>query len=134
MPEGQTIVAPAPGMVVEAEGSWPNVPQDPNLGLRDDGNRIIIYHGNGLSTFYAHLGDTFYVQPRHRDFARERCETVKHGQTLALSGNTGYMTRGPHLHFQFGGFGISRVDPYRDVHDPSSVGWWTKDNDPQGLP
>jgi murein DD-endopeptidase MepM/ murein hydrolase activator NlpD len=35
MPEGQMILAAAPGVVIEAEGNWPNVPRDLNLGLWD---------------------------------------------------------------------------------------------------
>lgn len=134
MPEGQPIIASAPGIIVEAENTWPDVSTDPNLGLYDDGNRIIIYHGDGLYTFYAHLSNTFYVQPMHMDMNCASCERVSRGQVIALSGNTGALTRGAHLHFQFGGFGQRRIDPYRDVNNPNSISWWTKDNDPQCLP
>jgi murein DD-endopeptidase MepM/ murein hydrolase activator NlpD len=128
VPEGETIVAPSPGVVIEAEGNWPNVPKDPNLGLWDDGNRVTINHGR--------------VPPYNRDFYTIYCHLKKpvcsvgqrvcRGEKIAESGNTGYRTAGPHLHFQCGGFGPSgRVDPYRDLGSPSSVGYWTKDNDPQ---
>jgi len=127
MPEGQTIAAPAPGVVVEAEGNWPNVPKDPNLGLWDDGNRIAINHGRVLPyqsdfyTIYAHL----------RKVVCSVGQRVSRGQKIAESGNTGHKTLGPHLHFQCGGFGPSRIDPYRDMRNPQSVYYWTKDNDPQ---
>lgn len=128
MPVGQTIVAPAPGVIVEAEGNWPNVSKDPNLGLWDDGNRIVINHGpippyNGdFYTIYAHL-------------SKVSCnvgQAVRRGEKIAESGHTGNLCGpNPHLHFQCGGFGFRRVDPYRDTRDPKSVCYWTKDNVPQ---
>jgi murein DD-endopeptidase MepM/ murein hydrolase activator NlpD len=129
MPEGQVIVAAAPGLVIEAEGGWPNNPKAdreryPELGLWEDGNRITIDHGTGLLTIYAHLNDVL-VKVGQR---------VRRGEPIGLSGNTGVRTLGPHLHFQFGGFGQRRIDPYRNVNDPNSISWWTKDNDPQCLP
>jgi murein DD-endopeptidase MepM/ murein hydrolase activator NlpD len=126
MPTGQTLVAAAPGVVVEAEGGWPNNPKAdkekyPQLGLWEDGNRIAIDHGAGLLTLYAHVGDV-YVTVGQR---------VNRGDAICLSANTGEKTLGPHLHFQFGGYGQHRIDPYRDVLDSESRNWWTKDNDPQ---
>ncbi len=53
------------------------------------GNYIVINHGNGVSTLYAH-NSTLLVKPG---------QTVKQGQTISKSGNTGYST-GPHLHFE----------------------------------
>jgi murein DD-endopeptidase MepM/ murein hydrolase activator NlpD len=134
MPDGQAIIAPAPGIIVEAENTWPNVDRDPNLGLWNDGNRIVIYHGDGLYTIYCNLSSTFYVQQRHLDMKCESCEKVKRGQIIALSDTTGANPGSPHVHFQFGGFGPNRIDPYRNLLDPNSVSYWTKDNDPQCLP
>jgi len=60
------------------------------------GNMIMIDHGNGYHTLYAHL-DAVYVS----------CgASVTKGQMIALSGNSGNST-GPHLHFEVryqGGF------------------------------
>lgn len=53
------------------------------------GNHIIIDHGNGVYSLYAHLSE----------FRVSQNETVVQGQTIALSGNTGNST-GPHLHFE----------------------------------
>ncbi len=52
------------------------------------GKWILIKHDNGLSTLYAHLS-VIKVDANQR---------VTRGETIALSGNTGYST-GPHLHF-----------------------------------
>jgi len=53
------------------------------------GNTIILDHGYGVKTFYAHLHQ-YLVKPG--DF-------VKRGQMIALSGSTGRST-GPHLHYE----------------------------------
>lgn len=57
------------------------------------GNTVVVYHGAGLSTVYAHL-DSFAVGPD---------DEVAAGQLLGAMGSTGRST-GPHLHFE------SRID------------------------
>jgi murein DD-endopeptidase MepM/ murein hydrolase activator NlpD len=52
------------------------------------GKWVLIEHGNGLSTLYAHLSA----------FAVNKNDSVLTGDTIGWSGNTGYST-GPHLHF-----------------------------------
>lgn len=52
------------------------------------GKWVLVNHGNGLSTIYGHLSHV-YVKPGG---------VVTTGQTIGLSGDTGYAT-GPHLHF-----------------------------------
>ncbi len=59
------------------------------------GNLIILNHGNGLSTYYAHL-TKFYVA---------KGATVKKGDAIAKMGSTGNST-GPHVHFEVRRFGI----------------------------
>lgn len=75
--EGTPVHAADSGVVVEA--GW----------LGGYGYAVIIDHGNGMSTLYAHNNDLL-VSPG---------ETVSKGQVVCYSGNTGGST-GPHLHFE----------------------------------
>ncbi len=63
------------------------------------GNTIVLDHGNGISTLYAHA-DALYVQAG---------ETVQRGQLIAGVGSTGFST-GPHLHFELRAQG-EPIDP-----------------------
>lgn len=64
------------------------------------GNTIVIDHGNGFQTLYAHL-DSFLVEPG---------TNVAKGQQIAQMGSTGNST-GPHLHFEIRQGTIQR-NPY----------------------
>jgi LysM repeat protein len=76
---GAPVKAADGGYVAVATGGW-------NGGY---GNHVIIDHGNGYSTLYAHLNSIF-VKPG---------ESVTRGQQVGSIGVSGNST-GPHLHFE----------------------------------
>ena len=63
------------------------------------GNYVVISHGNGRTTLYAHMSKRMVKEG----------DTVTQGQTVGLVGATGVVT-GPHIHFETRVNG-SRVDP-----------------------
>lgn len=67
------------------------------------GNFVMINHGNGYATAYAHLSR---FAPGMRQGAR-----VRQGQVFAYSGNTG-ITTGPHLHYEIR-LNSAQVNPLR---------------------
>ena len=71
-------------VVATADGVVSFVGQQGNFG-----NLMVIDHGHGLSTRYAHLSKTLI----------KRGDNVTRGQTIAQMGNTGRST-GPHLHYE----------------------------------
>lgn len=81
-PEGTKIVAAASGVVM-ATGNT-----DLQKGCYSYGKWVLLKHGNGLATLYAHLS---YI-------AVSEGQSVPVGGMLGYSGKTGYAT-GPHLHF-----------------------------------
>lgn len=76
-PEGANFVAANDGIVTKAEYNTAY------------GNMVIIDHGGGISTLYAHGSETL-VQVG---------QTVKRGDSVLKVGSTGYST-GPHAHFE----------------------------------
>jgi Membrane-bound metallopeptidase len=56
----------------------------------DDGNMIILSHGGGYVTIYKH----------NQSLLKSANEFVKRGQPIALLGNSGNTSYGPHLHFE----------------------------------
>lgn len=77
MPRGTPLHATADGVVSFADRSGGN------------GNIVVIEHGHGLTTVYAH-NTRNTVKPG---------QTVKRGQVIAYSGSTGIST-GPHVHYE----------------------------------
>lgn len=53
------------------------------------GNAVILDHGNGLTTMYAHAQELYVAEG----------QTVERGKAIAATGSTGFST-GPHLHFE----------------------------------
>jgi len=79
---GSPIWAANSGVVIKAQGGW-------NGGY---GNMVIIDHGNGMKTLYAHFREIYVNVGQH----------VARGQTIGYMGNTGrvYGRTGIHLHFE----------------------------------
>ena len=77
-PRGTRIYAAADGEVIDA-----------GARIRGYGKTILLDHGNGWSTLYAHLSKIKTLKGRH----------VRKGELIGLSGRTGRAT-GPHLHFE----------------------------------
>lgn len=75
--EGSIILAAANGTVSETGFN------------ASDGNYLVLDHGNGLETFYAHC----------RDIAVQAGDAVQAGEMIGAVGSTG-MSTGPHLHFE----------------------------------
>ena len=86
---GSAIYAADSGTVVYSSDGW-------NGGW---GNYVMIDHGNGMQTLYAHMSSR----------AVSAGQTVSRGQTIGYVGSTG-MSTGPHLHFEMYING-SRIDP-----------------------
>ena len=61
---------------------------------------LIIDHGNDLVSIYKH----------NSLLLKDQGEIVKQGEIVAMSGNTGVLTSGPHLHFELWSEGFS-IDP-----------------------
>lgn len=79
-PVGRSVVACADGRVIFV-GS--------RKRFRRYGNTVLIDHGRGVYTYYAHLSE----------IKVKKNQQVRRGQKVALVGNTGRST-GPHLHLE----------------------------------
>jgi len=85
---GAPVKAADSGYVVLASsGAW-------NTGY---GNYVIIDHGNGFTTLYAHMSSIFVKSG----------ENITRGEQIGLVGSTGHST-GPHLHFEVRYQGVQR--------------------------
>ena len=96
---GASVVAADAGVVRLATGGW-------NGGY---GQHVIIDHGNGFQTVYAHL-NAYWVYTG---------ESVDQGTPIGSVGNTGNST-GPHLHFEVRYQGV-RAQP---VELFAIKAWW----------
>ncbi|MBY0356744.1 MAG: M23 family metallopeptidase [Candidatus Obscuribacterales bacterium] len=88
MPEGTTVCAARSGLVIAIKG-------DSDLGGPDSkyeqcANYVVVKHNDGTYANYMHL--------KRNGLLVKLGQVVQAGESLALSGNTGYSTE-PHLHF-----------------------------------
>lgn len=104
MPVGTPVNSALSGTVF-GTGNTDSIP-----GCYSFGKWVVVKHSNGLATLYSHLS-TINVS---------KGEAVSTGQTLGLSGMTGYAT-GPHLHFGVyasAGIQIMTLGQYRGATTP----------------
>ncbi len=94
---GMDIAAPMGTYILAANSGVVSAAYYSNAGY---GNYVIINHGNGISTGYAH-GSKILV---------EEGQVVKRGEPIMRVGSTGWST-GPHLHLQLIVNGVM-IDPY----------------------
>ena len=78
VPPGSPVYASRGGLIIFADYTI------------EDGKKIIIQHDDGYITVYKHCSSLL---------KKERDEVVE-GELIALSGNSGKNTTGPHLHFE----------------------------------
>ena len=92
VPLGTPILAAADGVVAYAGSGVPNL-----------GGLVIVKHGNSWTTVYGHASQLLV----------QRGQSVKRGQTIALSGDSGVADR-PEVHFEMRK-GRLPVDPQRQL-------------------
>lgn len=77
-PEGSPIKSIADGVVILAGN------------IMKTGHTIAVQHDNDLVTYYMH----------NSSLLKNKGDVVKAGEVIAIIGNTGELTSGPHLHFE----------------------------------
>ena len=98
--EGTPVVATADGKVFRTGYN------------KNYGNFVIIDHGYGLKTYYAHLSE---IKTKKNHYAQGGEVYVQRGEVIALVGSTGKST-GPHLHYEIRIFGVP-VNPDNYILD-----------------
>lgn len=102
---GATVVAADGGTVIASYNGCPhNWGKNASCGCGGGyGNYVMIDHGNGKMTVYAHMTNTVVSTG----------QSVSKGQTIGYVGSTGYST-GPHLHFEcrYNGVKYNPMDEY----------------------
>ena len=105
MPVGTPVHAARDGRVINIAHRFFRGGLQPEVS--GEANFVQILHDDGTTAIYAHLQmDTIRVRPG---------QTVRRGEYIANSGNTGY-SGGPHLHF-----GVVRNAGFRSESVPVTV-------------
>jgi len=107
-PTGALIIAANDGIVTKATYSY------------SYGNMIIINHGGGVSTVYAHGSELL----------AKVGDSVKRGDVIMKAGSTGWST-GPHLHFEIRVNGTT-IDPYPYITSKTLTNDETKEQAMEG--
>ena len=94
--EGARVIAAAGGSVLEVGK------------VEDYGRYVLLYHGRGVTTLYAHLGEILV----------HAGDLVDRGTPIGFVGMSG-LTNGPHLHFEVRYFGVP-VDPATIMGEPDA--------------
>lgn len=102
IPIGTKVKSVAPGKILGTGNT------DAFPGCNAWGKWVMVEHTNGLTTLYAHLSSISVYTG----------QVVEAGQTIALSGNTGYST-GPHLHLTLYASQGVKVGRYSDFKSGS---------------
>jgi hypothetical protein len=89
VPAGTAVHVTADGVVESAGWAGPY------------GKLLVVDHGNGLETYYAHLSECLVVPGQE----------VRRNEVVALTGGTGHVT-GPHVHYEVRVAGTA-VNPYK---------------------
>ncbi len=85
------------------------------------GKLVVVDHGNGLDTYYAHLSQWMVIPGQE----------VRRGEIVALSGSTGHAT-GPHLHYEVRLSGTP-VNPHRYMAKAPNPQGFSATNSDLGL-
>ena len=96
-PSGTPVQAAADGTVIQLGG------------INGYGRLVVVDHGNGYETFYAHLSRIDVIEG----------QDVRRGQTIGAVGSSGRAT-GPHLHYEVRVHRVP-VNPYRFLAKPAAV-------------
>ncbi len=81
------------------------------VGVRGGyGKTLEVDHGFGYMTIYAHLEDIKVREGQH----------IQRGDLIALSGNSGKLSTGPHLHYEVRHDGIA-LDPRNFIYDDVNI-------------
>jgi len=96
-PSGTPVQAAADGTVIQLGG------------INGYGRLVVVDHGNGYETFYAHLSRIDVIEG----------QDVRRGQTIGAVGSSGRAT-GPHLHYEVRVYRVP-VNPYRFLAKPAAV-------------
>ncbi|MBQ9471122.1 MAG: M23 family metallopeptidase [Bacteroidales bacterium] len=92
-PPNEVVLAIADGTVILS--SW----------ALETGHTMAIQHKNNYISFYKH----------NSKLLKRQGERVKAGETIAIIGNSGELTTGPHLHFELW-YDCSPLDPAEFIH------------------